>query len=130
MNLELKMNNFIELMSDKEFRHSFNGAWIAFTLSKQIKSMRIRKGWTQKDLEIYSGIPQSNISKLERMTPTRFPSIGTLRKIANVFDVQLTIRFDSWANLFNEFSDALQNGVQIPRAFDDDVIFGQQNIGE
>lgn len=54
-----------------------------------VAAARARKGLSQKELSIMTGIDQSDISKIERGTAN--PSIGTLNRIAEALDAKLVI---------------------------------------
>ena len=126
MEIKVTINEMIELFQDKEFRDSFLGEWIAFTLRSQIKAMRLRKGWTQAVLARKMETGTSVVSRLENMTPKTMPSILTLRKIARIFDVALMVRFSEWSSLLKEVEAYIENGykIPIPNEFKDDVLFG------
>jgi transcriptional regulator with XRE-family HTH domain len=127
MEIKVTIDEMIELFQDKEFRDSFLGEWIAFTLRSQIKAMRLRKGWTQAELARKMKTGCSAVSRLENMTPKTLPSISTLQKVAQIFDVGLIVRFSEWSSLIKEIGEYLENGhkIPIPNEFKDDVLFGE-----
>jgi len=57
------------------------------SLGERLKILRLRKGFTQKQLADKSGLTQSTISNLEK--ETKDPSIFTLEKIAKALDINL-----------------------------------------
>jgi transcriptional regulator with XRE-family HTH domain len=58
-----------------------------------LRTLRTRRGWTQKDLWKKSKIPQNSISRLERDKNAR-PSIATVVALAKAFDVDpMSIQF-------------------------------------
>lgn len=48
---------------------------------------------TQEDIAHKAGIPQSTVSRIERLTHG-FPKIATLMKIANALDAKLVIKLE------------------------------------
>lgn len=52
-------------------------------LGKEIKSLRKAKGWSQDDLESYSGITKRTISKID----TGFTDEVGIKKIAMILDL-------------------------------------------
>lgn len=53
-----------------------------------IKKKRLEKNWTQFDLEVKSGVPQSSISQIERGI-RKYPSHENIKKIAKALDIKL-----------------------------------------
>jgi transcriptional regulator with XRE-family HTH domain len=61
-------------------------------LAEDIIRLRIQRGWTQEELARRMRTGQANISLLEHGLSN--PTLETLRKLSEVFDVELTIRLD------------------------------------
>lgn len=68
-------------------------------LGKRIKEVRKAKGITQEKLAEIIGIETGSLSAIE--SGRHFPSLITLEKIAQHFDVELQIFFD-FSNYFSE----------------------------
>jgi transcriptional regulator with XRE-family HTH domain len=49
----------------------------------KVRKMREQKRWTQEQLAVHSGVPQSTISRIENSNTKKGVPIFTLRKIAN-----------------------------------------------
>lgn len=62
-------------------------------LAENIIRLRMQRGWTQEELAQRMGTGQANISLLEHGLSN--PTLETLRKLSEVFDVELTIRLGS-----------------------------------
>ncbi|MFP4393784.1 MAG: helix-turn-helix domain-containing protein [Anaerolineales bacterium] len=62
-------------------------------LAEDIIRLRMQRGWTQEELARRMGTGQANISLLEHGLSN--PTLETLRKLSDVFDVELTIRLGS-----------------------------------
>jgi len=65
---------------------------VSFTVGNVIASARAKRGLSQKALAESTGIDQSDLSKIERGVAN--PSIGTLSKIAEAMDAELTVSID------------------------------------
>lgn len=58
-----------------------------------LRTLRTRRGWTQKDLWKRSKVPQNTISRLERNKNAR-PSMAMVVALAKAFDVDpMSIQF-------------------------------------
>ncbi len=97
----------------KEERYVWMNKVINRMLATQIKALREGSGWTQHELAIKTGIPQPRISRMEDPN-YNFVHIGPLKKIAEVFDVALVIRFASWG----EFTITANEGSFTPLSWD------------
>jgi len=58
----------------------------------QLRAIRERRGWTQEKLAEKIGTTQNTISRLENPKTSK-PTIKTLLRLANAFDVGLLVRF-------------------------------------
>ncbi len=62
------------------------------TIGEKIRKLRIELNYTQKDIQKGTGIPQSNLSELERGRFT--PQIKTLKKLADFLGINLSYLLD------------------------------------
>ncbi|MCK9376998.1 MAG: helix-turn-helix domain-containing protein [Syntrophobacterales bacterium] len=83
---------FINELSNKEYRDAFVSAHIDNGIPFQIRALRKKEGWTQKELADRLGMKQERISALENPNYSKF-TLTTLKKIASAFDVALIVRF-------------------------------------
>lgn len=60
-------------------------------LALQFRSMRSEKGWSQAELAKRVGVSQQQIAKLE--DPDANPTIETIMKVAQAFDMNLLVTF-------------------------------------
>ena len=58
-------------------------------VGEAVAAARARKGYSQKELSVITGIDQSDISKIERGMAN--PSVNTLNRIAQALDAKLSI---------------------------------------
>jgi transcriptional regulator with XRE-family HTH domain len=82
----------------KRYRDIFATS-ITGTTAAQIRAMREKEGWSQEDLAQKVGMGQARISLLENPNYQNL-SLQTLKRIANVFDVALVVRFEPFSRLF------------------------------
>ena len=83
---------------DKEFRDAFVDEFIRNGIAFQIRALRHRENWSQKELGDKTGKPQNVISRLEDPSYGSF-TIKTLLEMASAFDVALQVRFVPFSEL-------------------------------
>ncbi|MCM3360375.1 helix-turn-helix domain-containing protein [Niallia sp. MER TA 168] len=66
-------------------------------ISEKLRSIRIDKGLSTKELELISGVSVTTISRIE--SNTQSPTIETLLKITQALDISLTDLFGESASL-------------------------------
>lgn len=57
-------------------------------LGLRIRSLREKRGWTQVDLSIHSGVDRSHLSELEN--GRRDPQLSTLQAVAGALDLTVS----------------------------------------
>lgn len=85
----------------KEYRHSYVESFLNSVISAQIRILREREGWSQKELADKIGTQQSGISRYENPDYSSW-RIETLRKLARAFDMALSVRFVSFGDSIDE----------------------------
>lgn len=108
----------IESISDKEDREFFYEEHIENGLPIQIRELRKQRRMNQTQLAAEVGCDQSNISDWENPNYEYTPQIGTLKRLANAFDVPLIVRFGSWQELL-EWDITLSHEKVTPVSFDE-----------
>src|SRR5580704_9075423 len=88
-------------IADPEQRHLIVEAQIRNGIPLQIRAMREDRGWTQAKLAEKLGTTQNTVSRIENPKTSK-PSITTLQRIAEAFDVALIVKFAP----FSEFIDS------------------------
>ncbi len=95
----------INRLMKKEFRDAFVRSHLMHGLAHQIREIRIQRGWTQKELAEKLGINgQSAVARMEDPSYGKL-SIATLIKLSSVFDVALSVRFQSYGMFLMERED-------------------------
>lgn len=79
------------LMQDADFRAAHDSTRAEFEVARALIDARIKENITQKQLAQISGVPQSNISRIESGATS--PTITTLQRIAQSMGKQLKIEF-------------------------------------
>ena len=88
-------------MKDKEYRDYFVEEHIRTGVPFQIRALREKAGWKQKELGNRANMKQERISVLEDPDYSKF-TISTLLKLASAFDVGLTVRFVPFSKVLME----------------------------
>lgn len=76
------------------------------TVGDKIKSLRLQRGWTLRELSARCGVSVSHLSAIENHTRPS-PSLGRIQRIAQAFDVSLSM-FDETAGRVVARADAAQ----------------------
>ena len=79
-----------QLLKDPEVRKEYDALELEFEIIRAINIARIKLGMTQEELSKKTGIPQANISRLEK--GKRKPTFETLQKLANGLDMHIEIK--------------------------------------
>jgi len=83
-----------KLLRNKEVREEYEKLLPEYELAKSIIYQRLRRKMTQEDIAAKAGIPQSTVSRIERLTHG-LPKLSTLKKIADALDAKIIIRFEA-----------------------------------
>lgn len=81
------------------------------TLAKNVRAIRLAKGYSQEELAFACGLHRTYISDIER--GTRNISLDNIERIATALDVQLSELFNS-----NELASDFQPVKEVPRRED------------
>jgi len=92
------VKNLKQEFADKDYRHSYAESFLNSVIATQIKVLREMRKWRQSDLAREAEMKQSVISRLENINYSSW-SIKSLQKLAQAFDVVLTVRFERFKNL-------------------------------
>jgi len=82
-----------ELLKDKTVRAEYEKLLPEYELARSIIEQRLRKKMTQGEIAEKAGIPQSTVSRIERLTHG-LPKLATLKKIAEALDAKLLIKLE------------------------------------
>lgn len=102
------------------YRHAMVDAEIRHGIADQIRAMRDRRGWSQQDLGVKLGKPQSAIARIERRAREEYPSMRTLLEIARAFDVGVLVRFVPFSEVVRRTLDDTEY-EKAPLSFDEEI---------
>src|SRR5215469_16276528 len=88
-----------KLINDRSSRQAYLRAKLSQFLPSQIRALRLRNEWTQKELSEASGMRQPRVSAMEKPGGAAF-TVDTLIKLAAAFKVGLVIRFVPHSEMF------------------------------
>lgn len=91
MNTYKRKKRLIDELKEKDYRDAYTASGVDVGIAFQIKALREQRKWNQTRLAEEADMKQERISVLEN--PSRSPSLSTLKKLANAFDVGLMVRF-------------------------------------
>ena len=93
-------------------RDAYVSAQTRVKIARQIKALRMQRGWSQSELGKRLGKPQSNISRLEDTQGTKY-TLSTLFEIAAVFDVAVSAEFVSYPDFLVRTADLSPEHLQV-----------------
>lgn len=89
-----------EALNDKDYREGFAEGYVEEFLASQIYSLRIARGWSQKELADKAEVTQPMISDWENSCDGI--RLASLEKLAGAFDVALLCKFVPFSVLARE----------------------------
>ncbi len=105
--------DLLEILKDKGRRHHLASVVTKRTLAEQIREIRLARGWTQSDLARAAGKVQETISQLENPDYGSY-TMKTLQRLAEAFDVTLTVRFDPFSDLIHRITHLSPEDLAVP----------------
>src|SRR5689334_15214852 len=97
-------DRFKEEFKDKETRHIYADDFLNTYIATQLKVLREDREWTQKQLAEEAGMRQERISVLEDVNYESW-SVKTLKRLAQAFDLRLSIKFETFGSFLKDFDD-------------------------
>lgn len=110
-----------KLKTSKEYRDAFVDSEISVGLPFQIRALRDRRGWSQKQLADATSMLQPRICAMEQAGYGNF-TLNTLKKLAAAFDVALVVRFAPFGELINWTEQFSPDTFSVPSAADDPML--------
>lgn len=114
----------IKELKDKAYRDAFVASQIDNGIAFQIRAMRKKENWTQKDLGDKADMKQTRIHILEDPNKINV-NINTLRRIASAFDVALIVRFVPFSDLV-KWDANLSSESLLVASYDEDPFFKKE----
>ena len=113
--------NLREEFKDKETRRIYVDDFLNTFIATQIKVLREQQGLTQAALAEAAGMRQERISVLEDVDYSSW-TISVLNRLAEAFDLRLSVKFESFGSFLNEFETFERKALERP-SFDEDPAF-------
>lgn len=110
-----------EEFKDKETRHIYCDEFLNSSIATQIKVLREQRGLTQRELAERADMRQERISVLEDVNYSAW-TINVLRRLAEAFDLTLTVKFESFGEKLFAIEDMSRETLEKP-SFDEDPVF-------
>lgn len=111
----------INKLRKKSFRDAYVKAQLTHGIAHQIRDMRGERGWSQAELASKLGLKtQSAVARMESASYGKL-SINTLLKLSSVFDVALSVRFQSFSRFLIEREDLRKESLRAD-SFDNDIL--------
>ncbi len=114
-------DKFREEFKDKETRRIYVDDFLNAQIATQIKVLREQRGLKQSELAELTGMRQERISVLEDVDYSAW-TISTLKRLAEAFDLRLSVKFESFGSYLYEFENFNREALEKP-SFDEDPEF-------
>lgn len=88
----------VKKLKNKEYRDAYVGEYLHTNIAYQVRALRKQRGWDQKKLADNAGMLQPRISTIENPSNSKL-NLDTLLRLANAFDVALSVRFTAFSDL-------------------------------
>lgn len=124
MNTKKRSRRLMEDLKEKGYRDAYMASSVDVGVAFQIRALREQRRWNQTKLAERANMKQERISILEN--PSRSPSLSTLKKLANAFDVGLVVRFVPFSDLVKWDINLNSESLNVP-SYQDDSFF---KVGE
>jgi transcriptional regulator with XRE-family HTH domain len=111
---------------DNEYRHAYAEECLNAMIAAQIKVLREQRGMTQKQLADATGMGQPRIPLLEDSSYENW-TVNTLKRLAKAFDVALSVKFETFSRVIQDFSAMSRETLQRPD-FADDLVFRSKRV--
>lgn len=82
----------------ESLRWRLNGWILRWSIARDIRSLRVQRGWSKRELSIRSGVSVMTIWRLESGLAGLYVHISTLQRLAKAFDVCLKVSFETWSD--------------------------------
>lgn len=120
-----------ERLRDREYRHAYADESLNTYLASQLRVLREQRGLSQAKLGSLMGTQQAGISRLESADYEGW-SIRTLKKLAEAFDLRLSVSFENFGTLWRDMARCDREHLERPKFEDDPEFLTAENqpVGE
>lgn len=116
-------------LKSREGREALTEAFALQGIGWQVRTMRLQRGWTQKELAERAGMSQPRLSKIEDTDYGRV-TISTLLKLAKAFDTSLLVRLAGFSRVLREMDDLSADAIAAPSYEDDAELEDLERTGD
>jgi transcriptional regulator with XRE-family HTH domain len=121
VNIALVKRDILDsLAADPEYRHAWNFENVYTSLCFQISALREQREWSQSKLGRSAGMAQERISILEDPNAATKPTLNTLLRIADAFDVGLDVKFIPYGTVLDRSTRTNIGELEVP-SFEDEL---------
>jgi transcriptional regulator with XRE-family HTH domain len=114
------------LISSRRDRESYLRSTLNTLIPSQIKALRLREPWTQKELGEAAGMLQARVSASEKPGAVAF-ALETLIRYAAAFKVGLQVRFVPLSEMLEWENSYSQDKFKVTKIEDDDAFIEQDD---
>jgi transcriptional regulator with XRE-family HTH domain len=115
LNTSLVKQEILEsLKADPEYRHAWNFENVYLGICFQLRALREQRNWSQAALGNAARMAQERISILEDPNANTKPTLNTLLRIADAFDVGLDVRFVPYKTVLDRSTKTDMGELEVP----------------
>ena len=115
--VELEMTT----LQDRDFRAFLMNSKLRWSISRQVRDLRLSRGWTQERLASAAGLQVMTIQRCEDPDCANGVTLKTYQKIASAFDCAFMCRFIAYSE-FLQFIASLEGDVKFNvLSFDEEI---------
>lgn len=118
--------NLRQEFHDRDYRHAYADESLSTYIATQIKILREQRNLTQQTLADLTGMAQPRIAVLEDINYSSW-SINTLLRLAEAFDLRLSVKFETFSSLIPEIEGLARESLE-RASFDDDIWFHKKDV--
>ena len=115
----VKRDLLASLEADPEFRHAWNLENVYTGICFQIRALREQRGLSQAALGKAAKMAQERISILEDPNADTKPTLNTLLRIADAYDVGLDVRFVPYGTVLDRSTHTNLKELEVPSFVDE-----------
>jgi transcriptional regulator with XRE-family HTH domain len=113
---------------DKDYRHGYADEFLNSSIATQLKVLREQRNWSQEELARRAEMLQPRISVMENVNYSSW-SINTLRKLAEAFDLTLSVSFEGFGQRLVDIERFNRESLE-RFSFDEDPIFTERDAND
>jgi transcriptional regulator with XRE-family HTH domain len=116
-----------KLVKSRVLREAYIRSKVSVLLPSQIRSLRLRRGWTQGQLAEKADMKQARISTLEKIGESSF-SIETLIRLAASFGAGLAVQFVPMSEMLDWENSFEPDSFNVPSIENDEAFCSPEGV--